>query len=91
MRSLSGCGQVLSLIERLCEAKQYTYLRMDGTTAIRPRQQIVQEFNREGGPFLFLLTNRVGGLGVNLIGANRGAVLLVSIGVNWIVWNSGPL
>ena len=50
---------------------RYNYLRMDGTTPIGSRQGLVEQFNTEGDIFVFLLTTRVGGLGVNLTGANR--------------------
>ncbi|CAR30825.1 hypothetical protein ZYGR_0P01270 [Zygosaccharomyces rouxii] len=46
------------------------FLRMDGTTTISIRQSLVDEFNR-GDYNVFLLTTRVGGIGVNLTGANR--------------------
>lgn len=32
---------------------------------------MVAQFNKPSGPFMFLLTTRVGGLGINLIGADR--------------------
>ncbi|CCK73467.1 DNA-dependent ATPase RAD26 NDAI_0G04840 [Naumovozyma dairenensis CBS 421] len=46
------------------------YLRMDGTTNISNRQKLVDQFNNEDYD-VFLLTTRVGGLGINLTGANR--------------------
>jgi DNA excision repair protein ERCC-6 len=49
----------------------YDYLRMDGTTSIGRRMGLVDEFNNNPQHFVFLLTTRVGGLGVNLIGADR--------------------
>ena len=49
----------------------YEYLRMDGTTSIKRRQPLIQAFNSNEDIFLFLLTTRVGGLGVNLTGADR--------------------
>ncbi|KAI1410123.1 P-loop containing nucleoside triphosphate hydrolase protein [Hypoxylon sp. FL1857] len=47
------------------------YLRMDGGTAIKDRQNLVDQFNKTPEIDLFLLTTKVGGLGVNLTGANR--------------------
>lgn len=47
------------------------YIRMDGSTAIKDRQILVDRFNKDPSLDLFLLTTKVGGLGVNLTGANR--------------------
>ncbi|CAK1359905.1 unnamed protein product [Cercospora beticola] len=47
------------------------YRRMDGTTDIKYRQDLVHEFNHDPDLHVFLLTTKVGGLGVNLTGANR--------------------
>ncbi|KAI8937111.1 hypothetical protein NX059_006325 [Plenodomus lindquistii] len=45
--------------------------RMDGETPIKDRQNLVDEFNNNPDLDVFLLTTKVGGLGVNLTGANR--------------------
>lgn len=47
------------------------YRRMDGTTNISARQSLVDEFNSNADAHVFLLTTKVGGLGVNLTGADR--------------------
>lgn len=44
---------------------------MDGNTSIKTRQNLVEEFNTNEDIFVFLLTTKVGGIGVNLTGANR--------------------
>ena len=44
---------------------------MDGTTSIGARQGLINKFNNTKDIFVFLLTTKVGGLGVNLTGANR--------------------
>ena len=49
----------------------WTYMRMDGTTAVSRRQTMVDTFNHDQSVQVFLLTTRVGGLGVNLTGADR--------------------
>ncbi|KAL4239940.1 DNA excision repair protein ERCC-6 [Mactra antiquata] len=63
--------QMLDVIERYVQDKRYTYVRMDGGTGISSRQPLVQRYNTDESIYLFLLTTRVGGLGVNLVGANR--------------------
>lgn len=67
--------QMLDIIQRqvqhLAETDDFKYFRMDGTTNIRTRQQLVDDFNNDDSIDVFLLTTRVGGLGINLIGADR--------------------
>ena len=47
------------------------YRRMDGNTPISTRQDMVDQFNTNPDIHVFLLTTKVGGLGVNLTGADR--------------------
>ena len=49
----------------------FKYRRMDGNTPIHNRQSMVDEFNNTPDIHVFLLTTKVGGLGINLTGANR--------------------
>ncbi|KAL6258772.1 hypothetical protein P5V15_010720 [Pogonomyrmex californicus] len=63
--------QMMHILEALLQREGYTYLKMDGTTAMSQRQETIHTFNKDMSYFVFLLTTRVGGLGVNLTGANR--------------------
>ena len=64
--------QMLDIIEAFVRRQgDINYLRMDGKTAVKERQSLVDRFNNDPGFHLFLLTTKVGGLGVNLTGANR--------------------
>lgn len=47
-----------------------TYMRLDGSTDPRDRQAIVRKFNDDPSIDLLLLTTKVGGLGLNLTGAD---------------------
>jgi TATA-binding protein-associated factor len=47
-----------------------SYLRLDGSVDAARRQQIVQQFNSDPTIDLLLLTTHVGGLGLNLTGAD---------------------
>ena len=49
----------------------FKHRRMDGTTPIHTRQSLVDEFNSNPDAHVFLLTTKVGGLGINLTGADR--------------------
>ncbi|XP_011747894.2 DNA excision repair protein ERCC-6 isoform X1 [Macaca nemestrina] len=67
----SQSRQMLDILEVFLRAQKYTYLKMDGTTTIASRQPLITRYNEDTSIFVFLLTTRVGGLGVNLTGANR--------------------
>ncbi|PIK45448.1 putative DNA excision repair protein ERCC-6 [Apostichopus japonicus] len=62
--------QMLDIIESFVKTR-YKYLRLDGSTGIASRQSLINRFNQNSSIFVFILTTRVGGLGVNLTGANR--------------------
>jgi DNA excision repair protein ERCC-6 len=64
--------QMLNIIEEFVKGLEgFNYLRMDGSTNIKDRQSLVDRFNTDPDMHVFLLTTKVGGLGVNLAGANR--------------------
>jgi DNA repair and recombination RAD54-like protein len=69
---ISNYTQTLDIFEKLCRARGYGCLRLDGTMAINKRQKLVDKFNDPAGPAsVFLLSSKAGGCGLNLIGANR--------------------
>lgn len=64
--------QMLNILEVFVKSLPgFNYLRMDGGTSIKDRQTLVDRFNNDPDLHVFLLTTKVGGLGVNLTGANR--------------------
>lgn len=67
----SQTRQMLNLIEKFVRARGYSYVRMDGNTSIQIRLGLIDKFNSSPDIFLFLLTTKVGGIGVNLTGADR--------------------
>ncbi|XP_054880132.1 DNA repair and recombination protein RAD54-like [Poeciliopsis prolifica] len=69
---VSNYTQTLDLFEKLCRFRRYLYIRLDGTMSIKKRAQIVEKFNSPQNPeFIFMLSSKAGGCGLNLIGANR--------------------
>ncbi|KAK5131532.1 DNA repair protein rhp54 [Meristemomyces frigidus] len=69
---ISNYTQTLDVFEKLCRNKNYGCLRLDGTMNVNKRQKLVDKFNNPEGPeFIFLLSSKAGGCGLNLIGANR--------------------
>uniref|UniRef100_A0A670I4R4 DNA excision repair protein ERCC-6 n=1 Tax=Podarcis muralis TaxID=64176 RepID=A0A670I4R4_PODMU len=63
--------QMLHILEAFLKQRSYSYLKMDGTTTVASRQPLIARFNEDESLFVFLLTTRVGGLGINLTGADR--------------------
>jgi len=69
---ISNYTQTLDVFEKLCRARNYGCLRLDGTMTVNKRQKLVDKFNDpEGSETVFLLSSKAGGCGINLIGANR--------------------
>lgn len=65
--------QMMFILERFLDrtmGPHYRYMKMSGETNIGKRQDMIYSFNNENYD-LFLLTTKVGGLGVNLTGADR--------------------
>lgn len=67
----SQTRMMLDIMENLCEQEGHRYIRMDGTTHHAHRQELIDRFNEDESIFVALLTTRVGGIGVNLVGADR--------------------
>eukprot|EP01063_Lacrimia_lanifica_P014503 TRINITY_DN21077_c0_g1_i1.p1 TRINITY_DN21077_c0_g1~~TRINITY_DN21077_c0_g1_i1.p1 ORF type:complete len:1581 (+),score=568.08 TRINITY_DN21077_c0_g1_i1:704-4744(+) len=63
--------QMLDIFQDYMTKEGYRWLRMDGSTPVNRRNLIVETFNKDPRYFVALLTPKVGGLGVNLTGANR--------------------
>lgn len=69
---ISNYTQTLDLIEKMCRFNHYGVIRLDGTMVINKRQKLVDKFNNpQSDEFIFLLSSKAGGCGINLIGANR--------------------
>ncbi|CAD25851.1 similarity to THE ATPase COMPONENT OF THE TWO-SUBUNIT CHROMATIN REMODELING FACTOR [Encephalitozoon cuniculi GB-M1] len=63
----SQMSMMLDILEDYAMFREYEYCRIDGSTSYRDRTEAIDGFNAEGSEkFLFLLTTRAGGLGINL-------------------------
>ncbi|OWZ24675.1 hypothetical protein PHMEG_000197 [Phytophthora megakarya] len=61
----------LDLLERYCEANTFVYERLDGSTGGSVRQSAIDRFSRpHSKSFIFLLSTKAGGVGINLIAAD---------------------
>jgi len=56
--------RMLDILEEYMSKKRYTYFRMDGSTNIADRRDMVNEFQVNPNIFSFLLSTRAGGLGI---------------------------
>lgn len=67
---VSSWTTTLNLIQDLCIRHKYSFLRLDGSTPQKQRQDLVDRFNRSPvrDSMVFLLSAKAGGVGLNLIG-----------------------
>ncbi|MFH4976487.1 hypothetical protein AB6A40_003196 [Gnathostoma spinigerum] len=69
---VSNYTQTIDAFVELCKLRRYPYVRLDGSNSIKQRAKIVERFNDPESPdYIFLLSSKAGGCGLNLIGANR--------------------
>lgn len=67
----SQMSRVLDILEDYCFFRDYEYCRIDGSTAHEERIAAIDDYNDpESDKFIFLLTTRAGGLGINLTSAD---------------------
>ena len=67
----SQMSRVLDILEDYCVFRDHKYCRIDGSTAHEDRIAAIDEYNKPGSEkFVFLLTTRAGGLGINLTSAD---------------------
>jgi SWI/SNF-related matrix-associated actin-dependent regulator of chromatin subfamily A member 5 len=62
---------MLDILEDYCELRDYPFVRLDGETNRVKRRLDVRRFNAPNSPlFIFLISTRAGGLGLNLASAD---------------------
>ncbi|XP_030803133.1 SWI/SNF-related matrix-associated actin-dependent regulator of chromatin subfamily A member 5 [Camarhynchus parvulus] len=67
----SQMTRVLDILEDYCMWRNYEYCRLDGQTPHNERQASINAFNDPGSSkFVFMLSTRAGGLGINLATAD---------------------
>lgn len=67
----SQMTRVLDILEDFCTMRKYEFCRIDGSTDGEWRDTQITDFNSEGSTkFIFLLSTRAGGLGINLASAD---------------------
>ncbi|OWB71217.1 hypothetical protein B5S31_g902 [[Candida] boidinii] len=67
----SQMSRMLDILEDYCVFREFQYCRIDGQTEHVDRIQAIDDYNKPGSEkFVFLLTTRAGGLGINLTTAD---------------------
>eukprot|EP01117_Protostelium_nocturnum_P000961 TRINITY_DN1128_c0_g1_i6.p1 TRINITY_DN1128_c0_g1~~TRINITY_DN1128_c0_g1_i6.p1 ORF type:complete len:1774 (-),score=927.22 TRINITY_DN1128_c0_g1_i6:245-5566(-) len=61
---------VLDILEEFLNRLGYLFVRLDGQTPVLERQVIIDRYNSDKTIFVFLLSTRAGGIGINLTSAN---------------------
>ncbi|XP_023012119.1 SWI/SNF-related matrix-associated actin-dependent regulator of chromatin subfamily A containing DEAD/H box 1 homolog [Leptinotarsa decemlineata] len=61
---------MLNIVEEYLRIRNHKFLRLDGSTAVQIRQDLINEFTEDTSYFVFLLSTRAGGLGINLTSAD---------------------
>jgi hypothetical protein len=62
--------KVLDILEDYCGKSAYKFVRLDGQSALADRRDIVAEWQANEELFIFLLSTRAGGVGLNLTAAD---------------------
>lgn len=57
-------------MEEYLVLRNYSYLRLDGQTPVSMRQDLIDQFTNDESIFIFLLSTKAGGLGINLTAAD---------------------
>ena len=62
--------RMIDLMEEYLTYRNYKYCRLDGSTKLEDRRDTVADFQSRPEIFIFLLSTRAGGLGINLTSAD---------------------
>ena len=62
--------RMIDLMEEYLTYRNYKYCRLDGSTKLEDRRDTVHDFQTRPEIFIFLLSTRAGGLGINLTSAD---------------------
>ena len=70
MLVFSQWTRLLDLLELLMLDINMKYLRLDGSTPVKVRQEYIDNYNADTSITVFLLSTKAGGLGINLTAAD---------------------
>ncbi|XP_046478715.1 chromatin-remodeling ATPase INO80 isoform X1 [Neodiprion pinetum] len=66
----SQMTKMIDLLEEYMYYRKHTFMRLDGSSKISDRRDMVADFQKRADIFVFLLSTRAGGLGINLTAAD---------------------
>ena len=66
----SSSTRLMDILARFCTKQGFTYGRVEGTTPIQHRQRLVDHFNKTKSQFVFIVSTKACGVGLNLSSAN---------------------
>ncbi|CAK9833094.1 Lymphoid-specific helicase [Anthophora retusa] len=66
----STMRKILDIVEDFLILRNYKYVRLDGMTNLIDRKENIKNFNTNPEVFVFLISTRAGGVGLNLVGAD---------------------
>ncbi|XP_053674101.1 chromatin-remodeling ATPase INO80 [Anopheles nili] len=66
----SQMTKMIDLLEEYMWHRKHRYMRLDGSSKISERRDMVADFQNRADIFVFLLSTRAGGLGINLTAAD---------------------
>ncbi|ORY82507.1 SNF2 family N-terminal domain-domain-containing protein [Protomyces lactucae-debilis] len=73
--------RAIDLLEKVCDLNDWPSLRYQGDMSVRQREAALREFEDPDGPRILLMSLKAGGVGLNLVCANK--VILIDF---W--WNA---
>eukprot|EP00487_Bulimina_marginata_P010700 TRINITY_DN5824_c0_g1_i1.p1 TRINITY_DN5824_c0_g1~~TRINITY_DN5824_c0_g1_i1.p1 ORF type:complete len:122 (+),score=17.05 TRINITY_DN5824_c0_g1_i1:25-390(+) len=66
----SQMSHLLDIMEDYLNYRHHLYERLDGSVTGIERQEAIDRFQKDDSIFIFLLTTRAGGVGINLMAAD---------------------
>ncbi|KAI0842560.1 P-loop containing nucleoside triphosphate hydrolase protein [Hypoxylon sp. FL0890] len=67
--------RLLKILQHLFNNTSYSFSYLDGSLSYEERQQVVDDFNSDPNQFVFLISTKAGGVGLNITSANKVVVM----------------
>ncbi|EFX01297.1 DNA excision repair protein [Grosmannia clavigera kw1407] len=67
--------RLLQMLQHLFHSTSYSVSYLDGSLSYEERQRVVDDFNTDPAQFVFLISTRAGGVGLNITSANKVVIV----------------